>query len=293
MLISRNMLFMTLLCVGTCSADSVYAVSTGPYFGTLDLNTGAFHQVGPNLPEETSGLVSGPNGAFLSLGFSGNLNSINPATGVTTVIGATGLGDCNGPMTPCPPNSANILVQFNGVYYATDVSNNLYRVNPTTATATLLGPTGLPPTPFQSDSTNPDGTTNVADETLFVANGKLYATYDAGTIDFSNGNITELIAPALYQLDVANGTASRVGGTGFGLFMALDSGGTVYGYSAPELGLVTIDLATGNTTSLSAVDPSVGFISGAAPVPEPRTTVLLSLGLIACVVCGRPRLRCI
>lgn len=274
----RSLLLIAGLCVGTCSAESVYAVSEAPYFGTLDLASGVFRQIGPNLPEESSGLVRGPDGSFLSLGFSGNLNSINPATGITTVIGPTGLGDCNGPSAPCPSNSAWFLTQFNGIYYATDVAGSLYRINPVTAAATLVGPSGLPATPFKLDVLNPDGTTNIADEALFVAGGKLYATYDAGTIDFSNGNVREVIAPALYQLDVASGTASRIGSTAFGLFMAIDQGGTVYAYSAPQQGLVSLDLATGHTTFVSDVDPSVGFISGASPTPEPAATALVSIG---------------
>lgn len=278
-----NLLVITGLCAGTCAAESVYAISKAPYFGTLDLASGVFHQIGSDLPEPSSGLVSGPNGSFLSLGFSGNLNSINPVTGVTTVIGPTGLGDCNGPSAPCLPNSAFFLTQFNGAYYATDVASNLYRINPTTAAATLLGPSGLPATPFQLDATNPDGTTNVADETLFVAGGKLYATYDAGTVDFSNGNITEVIAPALYQLDVASGTASRIGSTAFGLFMAIDQSGTVYAYSAPQQGLVSLDLATGNTTFVRDVDPSADFITGAAQTPEPATTALFGAGCFVIV----------
>ena len=86
---SSTLLITALLCVSTCPAASVYAVSTGQQFGTLNLDTGGFHQIGPNLPGETSGLVPGPNGGLLSLSFSGNLNSINPANGVTTLIGAT------------------------------------------------------------------------------------------------------------------------------------------------------------------------------------------------------------
>jgi hypothetical protein len=100
-------------------------------------------------------LVPGPHGEFLSLSFSGNLDSINPATGITTVVGATGLGDCSGGASLCPANSAFCLVQFNGTYYATDVSNTLYKVNPATGAATLLGPAGIPFTPFKLDSSNP------------------------------------------------------------------------------------------------------------------------------------------
>jgi hypothetical protein len=73
--------------------------------------------------------------------------------------------------------------------------------------------------------------------------------------------------------------------------MAIDLNGTIFGYSAPEQGIVTLDLATGNTAFLAAVDPSVGFISGTAPVPEPRTMVLIAIGMVAAAL-GRGKLLC-
>lgn len=284
MSITPKLLLILLFAWNTCTAASVYAVTTNQYFGTLNLDTGAFTQIGPNLPGESSGLVTAPNGNFLSLAFSGDLLSINPRTGAANVIGATGLGDCSTEMSPCGANSAFFLVQFKGTDYAEDNANNLYKVNPTTGAATLVGSTGIPPIPFKLDSTNPDGTVNISDQTLFVSGGNLYETFDAGTIDFSNGNITPVIAPALYRIDVISGRATRIGPTGFGLFSAIDSGGTILAYSAPLQGLVSLDLATGNTTFLRDVDPSVGFVSGVAPVPEPSTMVLLSLGLIGGVL---------
>ncbi len=66
------------------SADSlVYVVNGNNQFGTIDLATGAFRQIGPNGPGN-GGLAPGPNGSLLTLTFSGNLDSINPATGVTS-----------------------------------------------------------------------------------------------------------------------------------------------------------------------------------------------------------------
>ncbi|MGI8741114.1 MAG: hypothetical protein ACR2NN_00810, partial [Bryobacteraceae bacterium] len=88
--------------------------------------------------------------------------------------------------SPCGPTSANNLVKFGGTLYATDLANNLYTVDPLTGGAKLLGTTGIPPLPFKLLSTNPDGSTNVFDETLFGAEGKLYATFDAITMDFCN-----------------------------------------------------------------------------------------------------------
>ncbi len=160
-------------------------------------------------------------------------------------------------------------------------------MNPATGVATPLGSTGLPPSPFKLDAINPDGTKNIADESLFVSGGKLYATFDAGTLDTSNGNTKQIIAPALYQLDVAAGTALRIGPTDFGIFSSIDVGGKIYSYGALDSGLVNIDPATGNFTFVTGIDPSVGFISGVTPVPEPRTTALLGLCLIAGAVWRR------
>jgi hypothetical protein len=53
---------------------------------------GAFHQIGADTPSQQFDLVSGPNGSLFNLTATGNLESINTATGVTTVIGATGFG---------------------------------------------------------------------------------------------------------------------------------------------------------------------------------------------------------
>ena len=101
-----------LLSAVPASAGTLAYIVTGPpdgsaEFGAIDLATGAFTQIGPNV-EGSQGLVSGPNGSLFTLAFSGTLNSINPSTGVTTVIGPTGLTDCSmPPMSPCGPKSAN------------------------------------------------------------------------------------------------------------------------------------------------------------------------------------------
>ncbi len=76
----------------------VYAITTGFEFGAVDLNSGAFLPIGPGLPPDVGdGLVQGPGTSLLSLGFAGNLDAIDPFTGHTSVVGATGLGDCSTP----------------------------------------------------------------------------------------------------------------------------------------------------------------------------------------------------
>src|SRR5208337_1105452 len=76
-------------------ADTIYVISAGitgqGIFGTLDLTTGAFQQIGPGEPDGYFGLAPGANGSLVSFTYASNLDGINPATGVPTDIGATGL----------------------------------------------------------------------------------------------------------------------------------------------------------------------------------------------------------
>ena len=85
----------------------VYVITVGLEFGAIDLRSGAFLPIGPGLPANVGdGLIPGPRRSLLSLGFDGSLVAIDPATGKTSVVGPTGLGDCSTPASPCGPNSA-------------------------------------------------------------------------------------------------------------------------------------------------------------------------------------------
>jgi hypothetical protein len=258
-------------------------------FGTVDPATGAFHQIGPDIQGST-GLAAGPNGSLLTLTFSGNLNSINPANGVTTTIGATGLSDCTTPASPCGPTSANTIGALGSKIYATDLANNLYRVNALTGQAALIGPTGIPAIPFAPLSTNPDGTFNAYDEALFGANGKLYATFDAITVDpatFTAASI--LISPNLYQIDPTTGLATLIGPTDLNLGAAANVNGTTYAFNEGTRQVVTLDLANGKTSFVSDFDAAVGIVVGASPVPEPASMALVGCGLIVAAICRRRR----
>jgi hypothetical protein len=107
-------------------ADEVVYLSNTSQLGTLNLSTGAYQQIGPNFPDASEGLGYAANGALLTMGFSGNLNAINPATGVMTTIGPSGLSACP---PSCDSSSVNTLASFDGQIYATDFANRLYRVN--------------------------------------------------------------------------------------------------------------------------------------------------------------------
>src|SRR5215472_15557257 len=123
----------------------VYVITGGSQFGALDLRSGAFVPIGPGLPPDVGGgLVPGRGGSLLTLSFSGNLDAVDPATGQTVRVGATGLGDCSTPASPCGLNSAVVIGHLDDTYYATDFAQNLYSVNPRTGAAKLIGSTGIP-----------------------------------------------------------------------------------------------------------------------------------------------------
>src|ERR1017187_7603185 len=213
------------LCTLPASAGNLAYVVNGFQFGTVDLVTGAFQQIGPDPPEGVGGLVPGLNGSLLTLAFSGNLDSINPATGVTSVIGSTGLADCSTPASACGPTSANMLGGLGGTIYATDFNNDLYTVNPATGVATLIGLTGIPAIPFLPLSTNPDGSFNFYDESLFGSGGTLYATFDAASFNPATFVIIPVVAPSLYRIDTSTGLATLLAPTTLGLGAALEVNG--------------------------------------------------------------------
>jgi hypothetical protein len=272
-----------ILCTASASAGPLlYAVSTNfnnftGEFGTVDLTTGAFNQIGPVISDPLTGLVPGPNGNLLSISESGNLDSVNPVIGAVSVIGATGLGDL-----------AYTATELNGTVYATDLYNNFYSVNTTTGVASLIGPTGLPICPSLISPVE------VSDESLFTANGKLYATFDG--INLMNMSLVD--SPELYQINPATGVATLVGATALGLDAAVQLNGTVYGldfgFTGPNT-VLSLNLANGNTSFLNdyVSSPVAGGVNafdvvGVSPTPEPASFALVAIG-ITLVACGRRR----
>jgi hypothetical protein len=260
-------------------ADSfAYVVTDSNQFGTLNLVTGAFQQIGADTPGQQFELVPGPNGSLLSLTANGNLESINPATGVATVIGATGLGT----------NVAS-LAEVDGTLYLTDGNNNLYTVNATTGAVHLIGPTGIPP--FAVSPT-------LSDETLYGVGGKLYATFDNFNLPISSPVL--ITPPALYQINTATGVATEVGPTMLNLSASVDVNGSFYifkeGLADPacvgpapspyrsNAEEFTLNLANGDTSFVTDVDPSATAIWGASPVPEPASMALGGIGIALLLV---------
>jgi hypothetical protein len=245
------------------------------------------------MPEGSGGLVPGPNGSLLTLTFSGNLDSIDPATGVVTVIGPTGLGDCTVADGKCPANSANGFGDVSGKLYATDFANNLYNVDPATGAARLIGPTGIPAVPPGFPNFADAGLISAYDESLFGVGGKLYATFEAVTIDPETFRIVAAVIPEyLYQIDPSTGMTTRGASTPLGLVTTVEVNGAFYSFNADTGKLVTLDLTNGTTRFVADLDPAAGLIAGAAPVPavpEPASVALAGIGIAAIVVFRRRR----
>jgi outer membrane protein assembly factor BamB len=256
------------------AAPLVYVVTITQQFGTIDLASGQFHAIGNGTPDALSNLVWW-KGSLLTVTISGanvgSLARIDPSTGAETIIGQTGLG-------------FNIfdLGAANGKLYVTDLSNNIYSVDPGTGVATPITATGMPPDPTIPFTFNDDGTFNLCDEGLYGANGKLYATFDSFALDTTTAPPSiahSHVSPALYQIDPMTGDAKFIARTEWnltalvavertmyafhGVFDAWDS---TFDFPIGHAELVTLNLATGETRKLTDLDPSLGIILGAAPV---------------------------
>jgi hypothetical protein len=252
------------------NADPLLYVSTAEgNFGTLDPTTGAFNQIGPTLSDPLAGLVLGPNG-YEGVSFSGNLDSVNPATGAVTVIGATGLG-----------GYALCTAVLGGTVYATDFYGNLYTVNKMTGAASLIGYTGIPSVPAYQKIL---GSNLGDDESFFGINGKLYATFDVFNISTEKA----VFGPELYEINPTTGVATIVGPTSLYIDAVAEVDGTVYAFAAADQEL-SLDLATGKTTFVRDYDPAVGIIFGAAPSPEPVSLGLAGAGMAAILILRRKR----
>jgi hypothetical protein len=154
--------------------------------------------------------------------------------------------------------------QLGDTLYATDFINTLYTVNPVTGKAKMIGLTGMPALRF-IPGPNPNGTINVFDETLFEGVRKLYANFGAAILQ-PDGPRSVVIAPAIYEINPKTGRATFVASTELGMLGIVTVNNMVFAFSAQSGRVVTLDVKSGKTRSVSDLDPDVGLIDGATPV---------------------------
>jgi hypothetical protein len=94
--------------------------------------------------------------------------------------------------------------------------------------------------------------------------------------------INPVVDPKLYQIDPSTGGATPVNATELLITATVDVNGTVYGFAGNTEALshsFTLDVANGNTTFVTNVDPAAGLIFGAVSTPEPSSMALAGFGI--------------
>ena len=197
---------------GTEGSATAYVITGAGQFGTLDLHTGALTALG------SAGVLLGGLGVYRGNLYGGqhngnNLYQVNPADGSLTAVGKSNITDFN------------LFGSTTSGLYALDSNFNLYSVDPTTAAATRLGPTG------------------------FSAPGCCTALSSGAPVLYF---ITTLgSGTTLYSLNTATGAPTMIGPTNTGNIGALVfENGTLYA-GAYRGGIYTLNTATGHGTSMS------------------------------------------
>jgi len=274
-----------LLCVGLLPivlainsvASDLYASSAAggpgelyrlnPANGTMLQDIGPLNDVtGLNYP--ITGLAFNPITGVL-YGSTGNnpittgarLVTINPSSGLVTVIGSFNAGPVNSSGTPT--TMADIAFDLSGNLYgvASIGGPNLYSISLLTGQATLVGPNGV------STSTTGGGL-------AISSTGVFYGTPTAsrfGTYDSTLGTYSNITNP------------TKPAGGGYGA-LSFDENGVLYGLnvgsgSPPPTHLVTFDTTTGAVTDLGASLDSLDAIAFQV-VPEPGALPLFLAGSV-------------
>jgi len=252
-------------------ADSFeYVTANNGQFGTVDLQTGKFTSIGTTTGNPLAGIAA-LNGTLYSVNSSNQLVTIDPTTGTTTVVGATG--------------ASFIVVAGSGSHlFGMDASDNLYSINLTTGAATLIGSTGITPLG------------NNAYTNSLAGNGSdLFYTEELG----GGGSV---LASTLFRIDETTGISSAVGLTGIhDIAGAGFTDSTFYGYTSPFLvastvpSLYSVDTTTGTASFVATLDPALegSVFGGTTAVPEPSSWTFLLAGMVLIAsarILRRPRL---
>jgi hypothetical protein len=265
-------------------ADEVYAAEFNQgnnRFGTIDLNTGNFTQIGSYGGTIINDIAYDPNGTLYGIENSTTLVTFNLSNGAILPVASFNVGGIE-TLAFDPAN--------NELFAATQSS--LYTLNINTAAATLIGAYGSAP-----------GLGASGQNIRFAADGDLYVTNTS-----TDGTSTDL-----YRIDLTTGNATFLGGVvGYPNLVLANAGRDMYGVSvnvsAPggtQQTLLTFDLSSlgdGSSphnisvTSLNGTAniPQNFNFSGsqsASVVPEPTSISLMVVGFFTLVILIRRKKR--
>lgn len=237
-------------------------------------------------------------------GSDANLYTIDPTTGVTTLVGSMGtvmtdIAEINGAMF--------------GVSFPSSGPASLYSINPETGASTLIGSTGvyINALEFGTDGTlygaggapgcGPPSTNPTACDSLYELNLSTGASTLIGSgVYNSSGDLafdgTSLYLTSslnsstdqLFSVDPTNGSGSLVGNIGFAEVFGLAydaSASTLYGFNDVGNNVLSINPSTGLGTSVATYSNNFEIYGATTDtVPEPREVGLFLGGLIAALI---------
>jgi hypothetical protein len=253
-------LLTLLITTGARAGPVGYAVGSSPnspvgFFGTIDLGTGLFNQIGPSNPGFI-GVATIGNTVFGDT-VAGDLYRIDPATGNVSLIGNSG-----------GPTFSTFAGTPGGTLYGIDITNSLYSIDPNTGSASLLGSTGLP---SLANAVYANALTANANAIYYFLAINHSTTDELYTLNPTTGHATD-IGPT----GVPAGSLQGIGGAGF-------VSGQLFGFDFTPAGsdIYTIDTMTGAATFVASTHSFSLFTGSSGLVPEPASIVLTSIGLVA------------
>jgi hypothetical protein len=237
----------------------IFVAGTGNEFGTLDVNTGVFTNIGTmNLPagDQIFGMGFGADKNLYAVDNQINANvwRIDTTTAAVTMVGTLN-------QTAIDTSADNTGKMF---AIAQGANANVYTFNPPSLTTTLIGPSGI--------TSGGLGAVNATGTAMFTSIIGTNPTYDTGSVNLTTGAVTDL-------------TPS---GTGFDVINGYFIGNTLVGFDFTKDAIVTINTTTGAVTqtgtySLPNGDAILASSLLLSQIPEPSGLVL---GLIATLVAG-------
>ena len=191
--------------------SSTYAMTNSGVFGTLNLSNGTFSQIG-NSAIQPAGMAGLGGSLYVALHGGSTLYQVDLSNGNLATLGT----------------GSTTYYGFGGTInglYAIGTDENLYSVNATNGSTTLIGPTGFPSGHSQSLSGGQAG---------------LYAV-----VSLSTGDI-------LYSLDTTSGAANEIGNTGITATVTSISfyQGQLYACDA-QGNLYSVNIIDGQTTLIA------------------------------------------